>query len=689
MISLGVDVGGTFTDFVAFNPEEEAFTVFKLPSTPENPMLAMIDGMDQMGLSLNQIQVFAHGTTVTTNAVIQKTGSKTGLITTKGFRDILQLRRTNRADVYNLQWTPPPELVPRRFRRDVEERVNAEGKILKPLDQDELRFVINELIHEGVESLAVTFINSYVNPENERKAKELIHSEFPEIAVCISFDILPEWREFERTSSTVVNAYLIPVLNSYLKKLDQHMTEHGYVNEIFVMLSNGGLSTSKVAREIPAYTLASGPSGGVIAEREIGRISGESNIVGLDMGGTSADVSLVLEDEVTLQSEQQIEFGTIIRLPGIKIISIGAGGGSIAWLDEIGGLHVGPRSAGAKPGPVCYGMGGTEPTVTDANMVLGRLNPRYLLAGAMKVHPEKSRQLITQKIANPLNMPLETAAWGILEIVNHNMINAIREVTIQRGIDPREFTLFAYGGAGPLHATQIAQELGMRRVIVPSHPGVTSAMGLLMTDIRHDFCKTFLRVLQETKYKILDLEFSKLEKRGLNRLEREGISPPNIKLVRGMDLRYLGQTHELTVNLAQLDKSAGGEIKSYIAHVFCQRHEQEYGFSRDITFPIEVVNIRLTAFGLLPKIDIREKKVDRPKDWMEFEVRPVFFNREQGFRDTPIFNRNHLPVNKALIGPAIIEQLDSTTVIFPEQRVILEPNGNLIIDLNHQSQDKT
>lgn len=681
MIAVGVDVGGTFTDCVAFDSQQGDFIVFKQPSTPRNPMQAMIEGIAQMELSPGQLQMFAHGTTVSTNAVIQKTGSIAGIITTDGFRDILQLRRTNRTDVYNLQWTPPKELVPREYRKEVRERVNSLGEVLIAVSKNEVMAAAAELIRAGVESLAVVFLHSYLNPKNEQQAKEWIAKEFPHIPICISSDVLPEWREFERTSSTVVNAYLIPVLRNYLEKFEQYMFENGYTNEIFVMLSNGGLSTSKVAREIPAYTIASGPAGGVIAEKEIGRVCGEANLVGLDMGGTSADVSLVLEGEVTLQSEQQLEFGTTIRLPGIEIISIGAGGGSIAWLDEIGGLHVGPRSAGADPGPACYGLGAHEPTVTDANMILGRLNPRYLLAGSMKVYPDKARMVIEQKIATPLGLSLDAAAWGILEIVNHNMINAVREITIQRGIDPREFVLFAYGGAGPLHALEIAQELGMRRVIVPAHPGVTSALGLLMTDIRHDFCKTFLQVLQDTSFEILELEFAKLEEKALDRLRRERIDRHNIRMMRGLDLRYLGQTHELTISLTGENQSLECGEKERIAEIFGDRHRREYGFSRDPLFPIEIVNIRLTAFGILQKVDIRTKIKNRPSEWISSDVRPVFFQQEGAFVDTPIFNRSNLPVDRPFIGPAIIEQLDSTTVINPGQRVVLEPNGNIIVDL--------
>ncbi len=676
MITLGIDVGGTFTDFIAYDHDQKSYRVYKILSTPSNPMEAMITGIKEMGITVSEIEIFAHGTTVTTNAIIQKTGAKTSILTTKGFRDILQLRRTNRTDVYNLQWTPPDELVPRKFRCEIDERINSEGIILKPVNPEEVKTVVRNLINEGIESLAVIFLHSYVNPLNERFVKDIIKKEFPHLGVCISSDILPEWREFERTSTTVVNSYLTPILSNYISKLEKQLVKDGYKNDIFVMLSNGGLSTAQVAKEIPAHTLASGPAAGVMAEKEISKLSNEYNVVGIDIGGTSADVSLVCDGVVTFTAEKQIEFGIPIRLPAIEVISIGAGGGSIAWIDGGGGLHVGPQSAGAFPGPACYGRGGIKPTVTDANTVLGRLNQHYLLSGTMEIYFEKAKVSIDEYIAKPLNLSLEVASWGILEIVNQNMINAIRQVTIQRGSDPREFALFGYGGAGPLHSAQIAQELGMPKVIIPPHPGVTSALGLLMSDIRHDFCKTFFRRLDQMTPEILEQQFVDLEAKGKERLLREGIKDQNTKIVKSVGLRYLRQTHELTIEIP----SDEGNIIGSISDVFRKRHFKEYGFVREPGTPIQIVNLRLTAIGVLPKPDIKDTIVCNVVEWFEKSTRPVLFEKDGGYVKTPVFDRNLIPVNKPFIGPAIIEQFDSTIVILPGQKVYSESNGNIIIE---------
>lgn len=675
MMMVGIDVGGTFTDVYAYDPKAGTYRVHKLPSTPANPMIAMVQGLREMGIRGSNLKVFAHGTTVTTNAVIQKIGAKTGLITTRGFRDVLQLRRTNRADVYNLQWNPPPELVPRRLRQEVSERIDAEGHILETVGLSEVRAVAECLLSEGIESLAIAFLHSYVNPSNERAARDYIRREFPDLPVCVSSDVLPEWREFERTSTTVVNAYLTPILSRYLDQLEKEMSQDGYTNAIFVMLSNGGLTTADVAREIPAYTLASGPAGGVVAEKSVSLLYGEPNVVGLDMGGTSADVSLISDGEVSLTSEQQVEFGTPVRLPAVEVTSIGAGGGSIAWIDVGGGLHVGPRSAGAEPGPACYGRGGTEPTVTDANVVLGRLNPKFLLGGAMTVHSEKAWESISG-IADSLSLPVETTAWGILEIAVQNMVNAIRQMTVQRGIDPREYVLFGYGGAGPLHAAQVAEELEMPKVIIPSHPGVTSAQGLLMTDIRHDFCRTYVSELAEAESVLLEREFAELESKARERLAKEGVADCDTTLVRGLDLRYLGQTHELTVEL----EGCSGEVsKSVIEQKFRSRHNKEFGFVRDIGFAIQVVNLRLKAIGTLPKVSCGDGTSNQLTDWVETTTRQVIFQRDTRRVDTPIFDKDRIPVGEEHPGPAIIEQFDSTTVVLPGQTVVLSPRGDLII----------
>ena len=678
MLRLGVDVGGTFTDFVVYDPDSKSYRVHKVSTTPGNPAEAILQGLTVSGVAAKDIGVFAHGTTVATNAVIQKRTAKVGLITTHGFIDILHFRRTNREDLYDIQWDPPEPLVPRRLRLGVHERINYAGEPLVMLDIDEVRASAARLVKEGCEAIAICFLNSYVNPAHELAAQEVIQGDFPDLYVTCSAELLPEWREFERTSTTVINCATGPLLRRYLDELSTELISRGYAGEVFVMLSNGGLSTSTVASAVAAQTLESGPAAGVIAQRVIAGNLGYMNLVGLDMGGTSTDVSLILNGEQRVTPHQEIEFGAVVALSSVDIKSIGAGGGSIATVDQGGGLSVGPRSAGASPGPACYGQGGTEPTVTDANVVLGRLSGGSLLAGHLQLDAQLAERAVRDRVAAPLGLSVVQAAAGIVQIAIHNMVNAVRLMTVEKGLDPRDFILFAYGGAGPMHAVGIAQELRMGHVLVPPHPGNTSALGLLMADVRHDFVKTVLQHSSRLEYGSIERTFLGMENQARQRLALEGIPEANMDIARAADLRYDGQTHDLTVAVPsqRFDRQVMQEVRLR----FDEGHRREFWHSEPPEHAVELVNLRVTGFGRLEKLAIVERGVSPASDPPPIDERPVYFEG-RGFVKTPIFAKDSLPTDVEFAGPAIVDQLDSTTVIYPDQIFQVDGFDNILITL--------
>lgn len=680
---VGVDVGGTFTDLVALTDGE--LLLHKVSSTPEDPSLAVLRAVQERGVSLREVALFAHGTTVTTNAVIQRRGAPTGLLTTKGFRDVLQIRRTTRGALYDFQWDPPPELVPREWRREVAERVDASGTVTKKPDVEGAVREVTRLVAEGVGSLAICFLNAYLNGANEREVRDALRSAFPSLPIYISSEILPEWREFERTSTTVVSAYIGPILSGYLGHLESQLSDRGYAYDLMVMLSNGGLATAERAIATPAYTLGSGPAAGVLAQLALSagaaagvmaqvamaEATGMENIIGMDIGGTSTDISLVFGKAPFLKSEFELEFGTTVSYPVIDINSIGAGGGTIAWVDRGGMLHSGPQSAGAIPGPACMELGGMEPTVTDANVLLHRLNPRYLLGGEVPISKEAAHEAIA-RLGGQLAMDPEEMAQGILMLTVSNVVYAIRQHTIERGMDPREFALMAYGGAGPLHAAGVAAELGMPAVLVPRHPGVTSALGLLLTDIRHDFVTTYLNLAHTVDANDVAATLSGLVEQGRLRLEAEGVPPERMAFLYSADLRYLGQTHELTVSLPG---AYSKEIHGRLPSIFREAHLREYGHAPEHDEPIEIVNLRVGCLGRMerpefPKAELGVSAAPR-------EERPVYF--EGAWIDAPVYEREVLGSGDRIVGPAVVEQFDSTTVIPPGWAGEVDDVGNLIL----------
>jgi N-methylhydantoinase A len=666
---IGVDIGGTHTDIVVVQGDE--VILHKVPSTNRAPADAVHRGLAELGIDLAETELFAHGTTVATNAVIQRAGAATGLLTTKGFRDVLEIRRTTRGELYDLQWDPPKELVPRHWRVEVEERTSADGEVLSEVDLDGAVASATALREEGVESLAIAFINSYRNPAAELACRELLAEALPELPVYASAELLPAWREFERTSTAVVGAYVGPVLTDYLRGLESALEAAGYRFDLMVMLSNGGLATAASAIANPVSTLMSGPAAGVIAQVEIAAEVGICDLIGMDVGGTSTDVSVVQDGVAQMRTEHDIEFGTVVAFPMIDIESIGAGGGTVAWLDEGGMLHCGPRSAGAEPGPACYGRGGTEPTVTDAHVVAGRLNPDALLDGALPISSAAAADVVAE-LGRRCGLGLEHMAAGMLTLTVSNIAAAIRQLTVERGLDPRQLTLVAYGGGGPTLACDVAAELQAAGVLVPPHPGLTSAAGLLLTDIRHDFVQTFLRTSAECDWREVADAFDVLRETGQANLEREGIEPERRAYELSADLRYLGQTHELTVPLGEDYRQA---THSELAERLRTVHLAQYGHAPDGPQEVELVNLRLAAFGRMPRPTFPALG-PRPEASAVGE-RSLYVDGAR--HDTPVYRRDQLGAGAELTGPAIVEQFDTTTVLLPGWRASVEPNGSLLL----------
>lgn len=675
MIRIGVDTGGTFTDLAVLGPS--GLRVSKVLSTPSDPSVAVLRGVDETGEDLSQVELFAHGTTVTTNAAIQRRGEPTGLLTTRGFRDVLQIRRTTRGELYDFQWEPPDELVPRQWRAEVAERTAASGSVIERPDLDATIASVEALRAQGVRSLAICFINAYVNGENERIVREAIVARFPDLPVYISSEILPEWREFERTSTTVVSAYVGPILASYLRRLEDELGRRGYRNDLLVMAANGGLSTTDAAVHRPAYSIGSGPAAGVVAQISIAAASdsdpartGYPNLIGMDIGGTSTDISIVAAGVPHLKSELELEFGTTVSYPVIDIGSIGAGGGTIAWVDRGGLLQLGPQSAGADPGPACLGRGGTEATVTDANVVLGRQNPDQLAGGSVTLMPDAAHAVV-EALGDRLGLDVTAMARGILELAVAHIVNAIRQRTIERGLDPREFALVAYGGAGPLLGVAVAKELGAPTVLVPRYPGVTSALGLLLTDIRHDLVTTYLKVDQAVRSPEVSAAFGGLERAAREMLARERLGEERVVILYSADLRYVGQTHELNI---AVPRPYTDEAHASLPALFAERHRREFGHAPPVSTPIEMVNLRVAGIGRIDRLPL--PKLDTAPGVVARDVRRVLHDT---WIETPIIGREDLGRAARFTGPAVIEQLDATTVVPPGWGAEVDPIGTLIL----------
>ena len=678
---IGVDSGGTFTDVCLFNDETGHVEVWKVSSTPDDPSRGIAqgvrEGVAQVDAAPAEVGYFGHGTTVATNALIQHRGVPTALITTAGFRDLLEIGRQKRPDLYDLQADKEPVLVSRDLRLEVPERVRHDGTVETALDEDALRRIARQLRETGVKSVAVCFLYGFMRPEHEIAARRILAEEFPDAFACASHEVAPEFREYERMSTAVVNAYLGPVMQGYIERLGGRLADLGVTATPHLTQSNGGVIGFEQAARLPVRTILSGPSTGVVAAQEIGRLVGIDNLITFDMGGTSSDVALLAGGVCRLASEAVVH-GYPIKAPMLDIHTVGAGGGSIAYVDGGGLLKVGPRSAGADPGPVCYDRGNDEPTVTDANVVLQTLNPTHLLGGRMTVRQDLARAAIG-RVADRLGMDAMATAQGIISVVTANMARAIRVISVQRGHDPRDYTLVAFGGAGPLHAARLARELDIGRILVPRNPGILCATGLLLTDLRADFASTRLLTLSAAALPQIEAAFRTLRERAEAWFVEEAVLPEARRVARTVDMRYAGQNYELSVPLP--DGPVTMAILDALAEGFAAAHERMYGFIAEGE-TVQLVTYRVEATGVVPKAAFRAAP-DAGPDASAAVVgrRDVWLPEAGGFVSCPVYDREKLRPGNRIDGPAIVEQMDATTVVLPDMTAYVEPYLNLVLEV--------
>jgi len=672
---VGVDVGGTFTDLIYMEPGSGDVRIAKVPTTPDNQAEGFMAALAEAAVELATVANISHGTTTTTNALLERKLSTCGLITTKGFRDVLELGRRTRPQPYGLigQFVP---LVPRELRLEVAERMDADGNILVPLDEESLRIAVRELIAAGCESLVVHFLHSYRNPAHERRAVEIAQELWPNEYITAGHAILSEYREYERGVTATVNACVQPVLQRYLVNLRRQLADGGFRHDLLVMQGNGGSVSSGIAAEAAVKTVMSGPASGVMAAAATARATGIDNLITFDTGGTSCDVGLVQGGVPDVTSEMELEYAMPIHVPMVDVHTIGAGGGSIAFVNEAGMLQVGPKSAGAQPGPICYGRGGTRPTITDANLLLGRLDPAGLLGIAGDAPLDAVQHAVRQEICQPLGLGLEQAAAAIIDIGNDRMAGAIRMVTLARGHDPRDFTLFAFGGAGPMHAAALARELSIPRVLIPARPGITNAIGCITADLRHDYVNTLnapLSVLDVAEvHAILEAQIEE----GRATIEREGVAVTTIDCLHFADMQFEGQTHLLTVPLNGTMVQVA-ELQAAFEAVYFDRFHVELEEIRAV-----LVSLHTAVIGRRPGAPLQALATAGGNNSLADArrgQRAVWFAGE--VHETPIYQRHLLPADMALDGPTIIEQMDCTIVVEPGNRVTLDGLGNLVIEV--------
>jgi N-methylhydantoinase A/oxoprolinase/acetone carboxylase beta subunit len=652
---IGIDTGGTFTDFVHY--EKGTIAIQKLPSTPKNPAAAILEGIGS-GNREQATSEIVHGTTVATNALLEKKGGRIALVTTAGFEDILFIGRQTRRQLFSLQAEERIPLLPPEFCLGISERVTAKGKILKSVSENGIEHLRTRLVKLKVEAVAICLINAYINPQNERKVLKALQPHFP--LVTASHQILPEYREFERTTVTTVNAYLMPVMSRYLENLEENLSH----SDLRVMQSNEGYIAPGTARTQPIRTALSGPAGGVVASFRIAKDAGFKRIITFDMGGTSSDVSLI---DHTIQRTNESSVGEFpIRLPIIDIHTVGAGGGSLAYLDKGGSLRVGPQSAGADPGPACYGKG-ERATVTDANLVLGRLVPEFFLGGKMRIFPERSKKSIAV-LARQMGKSLEASAEGILEIANANMEKAIRVISIERGIDPRSFSLFSFGGAGGMHAAEMAAHLDLSTVVIPKNAGVLSALGLLMADSIRDYSQSMLTPADKVKPSRLEQIFEKVSRQGLRDMKQEGFPPSRIRIEHALDLRYQGQSYEITVPY----RSDG----AYIAQ-FHKQHKRLYSYQQPHQ-PVEIVTLRVKATGLSRKIRLQKQPLGRKNPQAAVLKSQVLHYRGKEYQAL-VYERSRLEPGNVISGPALVVDVEATTFLPPRSWLQVDEYLNLVL----------
>jgi len=683
---LAIDTGGTFTDVCMLDKQSGNITITKVPSTPQNPAIAVIDGIKNIIKKGNifdgsSIDFLIHGTTVATNALLELKGAKTALITTENFKDILLIGRQNRPELYSFGSRRSDPIIPRDLVFEVPERISYLGEILKPINKQIVKEIAKKINFLNIESIAVCLLHSYINPEHEKIIKKVMTEECPGKFLTVSSEVLPEFREYERASTIAINAYVMPKVSKYIGDLDNKI-KNIINSNLYIMQSNGGVITAKVAKYASSRTILSGPAGGALGAVTICEQTKINNVISIDIGGTSADICLI-NNKKARYSTMNFIGDYPIKLPMIDIHTIGAGGGSIAWVDSGGALKVGPQSAGAVPGPVCYQKGGTRPTVSDANLILGRLNPDYILGGKMKMDFKGAYNAIKEQIADPLNLSVDEAAIGIIKVVNANMVRGIRVVSVEKGYDPRDFALLGIGGAGPLHVVEIAKELAMKKVIVSVHPGIASAVGMLSANVRHDFVQTYIKTIDCVNEKEINEIYKTMEEKAIKQLKTEGFLPQNMSLIRNCDVRYKGQSYELLVSVPN-NKDINREVLKETENSFANKHKKLYGYCKEKGI-VEVVNLRLIALGKFPKISPLRNISKKTLEIKPVSHRKVYF--EGKYQNTPIYNRNDFLPGCKIEGPAIIEQLDSTIFVLPNILIEAENHGNIIMNLEEENKD--
>ncbi|MDX8478533.1 hydantoinase/oxoprolinase family protein [Mesorhizobium sp. VK24D] len=677
-VVAGIDVGGTFTDLLLIDGKAGGKVhIAKTPTTVENQAFGVVAALAATGFPVDGIDLIVHGTTTTTNAVLERRLARTGMITTRGFRDVIELGRRTRPQAYGMTGTFVP-VIPRDLRLEVSERVEASGAVRIPLDENEMRDAVKRLLDRGCESLVIHFLHSYANPSHERRAAEIAAELWPNGHITTGHALLSEAREFERGVTAAVNASVQPILERYVERLRKELAAKGYARDFLIMNGNGGMISARFVTQESAKTVMSGPASGVIAAAYTGKRAGFGNLVTYDMGGTSTDVALIRNAEPAVSNEIEIEYAMPIHVPMVAVHTVGAGGGSIARVDAAGLIQIGPESAGANPGPICYGRGGTEPTITDANLVLGRLAPKKLLAVDNPVTIERVTGIFEDRIGKHTGLSGVEAAGAVLRLGNMKMAGAIRMVSVSRGHDPRDFALFAFGGAGPLHATALARELGLPRVLVPARPGITNALGCVVADLRHDFVNTINLPVAGLDESLMRSVLKRHRNEGEALIAKEAVRPNAIRVTHSADMQFVGQTHIINVPLPS---------SSVTRETLQQLFEKAYFARFKVELPeirANLVNLNTSVTGVRPQIDL-SRLIDpagraATLDEARREIRPVWYHGT--WHDTPVYAREKLPLDATIEGPAILEQMDATTVLEPGDHARSDADGNIIIDIS-------
>ena len=699
---IGVDIGGTFTDGTLVDSSTGEVTTSKVLTTPVDPASGFISAVNKL-LGVNnevdpdEIEHVVHATTVATNAIIEGKTAKTAFVTTEGFRDMLEIARQIRPSLYDLQFEKPKPLVPRQLCFEIPERLDAKGNVVTPLDEKALAQIVDQIAETGVTAIAVCLLHSYRNPYHEQKVGEAIKAKIPDVKLSLSSEIVPEFREYLRASTTVINSAVAPIVSTYLASIIEKLHSANINSELLVMQSNGGVYPAESASESPVFMVESGPAAGAVAAASIGSELGYPNVISFDMGGTTAKASLIRDGQPNITKDYSVggaaqsgagafggASGYPIRTPVVDLVEIGAGGGSIAWVDSGGALRVGPQSSGADPGPVCYGLGGKEPTITDANLILGRLDPNYFAGGEMTLDKEAATNAISEYCAEPLGLSIEAAAHGIVEIANTAMVNALRLVSVQRGHDPRDFILMGFGGAGPAHVVRLAEQAGIPQVLIPAEPGTTSALGLLVTDVRMESSATLIERSDQIELSKITNEFERLENSGRIAHSSAASASGEPIFERSIEMRYWGQSFELSVPVPDR-KIIDADWMSELIESFHESHNTAYGFRADDE-PVELVNLRLTTIGKIARPQLRKLDIISPNAKVAIKgKRPVYFgtdSSEGGVIHTTVYDRPKLPAGSVFNGPAIVEEPDCTTVIQPSWSVTVDHFGNLLIEHN-------